>query len=128
MPKPELRRASDGFLISDRCISWTDWGEASGIQENELLVGGIYHMEQLGNEQENSEAVFLFADDRASSNLAKLEVLKQCRRDIVPVTFKDQDGNITTCEIVEDIGVEPRGNRLRRRNLASVVLRPAGSI
>lgn len=129
MAIPAIFRNSDGVLLSDKCISWERWQETSGVQENELLIGGIFHMEQLGNPHQSGTAVFIFANDRPTSTLANLEILKQLRRDVQPVLFRDFVGVYTVCEIVTDIAIEPHGaSRVVERNKATLNLRPAGSV
>lgn len=124
MAIPKIWRESDGFLISDKPWDWKRWQEATGVQENELLIGGIFHMEELGNPSWTADVTFLFADDRPTSTLANLEILRTCRRKVRPVTFQDMQGTIWTgCIIATDIGVEPRESRITERNLASFTLR-----
>lgn len=129
MAIPAIWRQSDNYLISDKCIEWGRWQETSGIQENELLIGGIYHLEHVGNPHKEGSATFIFADDRPTSTLANLAILMACRRDMQPVIFRDFVGVLTVCEIVTDIGIESHGaSRVVERNKAKVNLRPQGSI
>lgn len=124
MAIPAIWRASDNYLISDKCVAYGRWQEQTGVQENELLIGGIYHMEELGDESNSVEVTFLFADDRPTSTLANLEALKVCRRKVRPVIFRDYQGVFWECMIVTDINVEPRGeNRRTERNNATFTLR-----
>lgn len=131
MAIPALWRASDDFLISDKPIIDGQSGvfeETSGVQENELLIGGIYHMEQLGNPHEETSITFIMAANKPTSSLTNLAVLKECRRKIRQVKFRDINGTIHLCEIVTDLKVTPRGNRLIESNNVTVNLRKAGAI
>lgn len=124
MAIPKLWRASDSYLISDKCVAFGRWQEQTGVQENELLIGGIYHIEELGDESNSVEVTFKFADEYPSSDLDNLEILKTCRRKVRAVIFQDFRGTIWTCYITTDINVEPRPpSRVTERNNATFVLR-----
>lgn len=127
MATPKLWRASDNYLISDVPSDWDTWGETSGVNENELLIGSLYHMEQLGDEFQTGTVTFKFADAYPNSTLHNLNILKRCRRLVQDVIFQDFQGNLYTCVISMDIGQSRIPNRLVEKIYGSVTLRRAGS-
>lgn len=124
MAIPSIWRQRDNLLISAKCVSFDRWQESTGVQENQLLIGGIFHIENIGASHETAGVTFLFSGDRPTSTLDDLEILKQCRRDVEEVRFRDFRGAQWICEITTDIEVTPRpASRDVQRDNAAFTLR-----
>lgn len=123
MAKPILYRYSDNFIISDKCIEWTDWSPSWAFSEAILLGGGV-HVQSWGDAQLYSSATFRFRDSTSNSTHANKRLLAQMiQEEVNDFKFLDLEGVTSRIAIAGPPGVERLSSRHILITHISVVLR-----
>ncbi|WP_273843940.1 hypothetical protein [Rubrobacter calidifluminis] len=120
MATPELRRASDGYLISDRCVSWERW-QSSYRKASVDLLSGDTHIETVGGRSYRGTATFRFDSTTPTSSLANQDILDDCAYSVTLLTFRDLRGDTYEVEIEGALEITPVENsRVREVNLVKL--------
>lgn len=120
MATPELRRASDGYLISDRCVAWERWQSTYRKASVDLLSGDT-HIETVGGRSYRGTATFRFDTTTPTSSLTNQDILDDAAFNVDLLTFRDLRGDTYEVEIDGALEITPVENsRVREVNLVKV--------
>lgn len=120
MAVPELHRASDGFLVSDKCVAWDRWQSSYKSAAVETLAGQT-HIETIGGRAYRGSATFRFDSTKPTSSLANQDILDDIAYNVELCTFRDLRGDTYEVEIAGGLEITPVENsRVREVNLVKV--------
>lgn len=120
MAIPQLKRASDGRLLSDKSVSWTGWIPTFNMPNLQTITGVPYE-QPFGVKFDKCTVLMRFSDDFTGDGNKRgdFNEIVRCARKKLDLTYRDVYGDTNTVRVME-IGEITYHNEARSRNIFEV--------
>lgn len=100
-----LTRKSDGLILTDTVIAWSDWSPLYVHVEHQTQAG-TYYPQSLGYANEVQEITALFASHYPNSTPERFRAIWQAHRRNHTLVFTDSHGDVSDVRLFEVPGPE----------------------